>query len=368
MGRIPMGATDFSRGPYSYAEIVDDNKLEHFALKEEDYKLKIPVLRKALELNPQLNIIASPWTCPFWMKSNDNYAFMGVLKHKYYQTYADYYIKFLEKYSEAGVNVWGITTGNEPWNGFWPFPLPILGWFMADVARWVRKNLGPTIRSSKQFNATKIIIHDDQKIFYHVFFRDDQALSYVDGVGVHWYLNKITPKAFLNFAKTPKKDLFIIGTEATNGFLQFPSVELGSWSRAERYADDIFDDLEYGAAGWIDWNIALDMYGGPVYTHFHADSTIIINSDADEFYKQPTYYIMGHFSKFLSRGSLRISVETALHNKRIRVLAYKRPDNGIVLIIYNKSEDNVNLNIKDLLNGCATVKIRAKSISSLVYW
>lgn len=94
-------------------------------------------------------------------------------------------------------------------------------------------------------------------------------------------------------------------------------------------------DLQYGASGWIDWNMALNLNGGPVYTGFAVDSTIIVNAAADEFYKQPIYYALGHFSKLLIPGSVRLKT-THKNERDLLVIAFLRPDEGVVVTIYNR--------------------------------
>lgn len=97
-----------------------------------------------------------------------------------------------------------------------------------------------------------------------------------------------------------------------------------------------FKDLEFGASGWIDWNMALNANGGPVYTNFPVDSTIIVNATSGEFYKQPIFYALGHFSKFVTPGSVRIGTKRVHSNPYVRLLAFKRPDNSTMIVILNR--------------------------------
>ena len=85
--------------------------------------------------------------------------------------------------------------------------------------------------------------------------------------------------------------------------------------------------------GWVDWNMALDERGGPTYVNNYLDSPIIVNASIGEFYKQPMYYAIGHFSKFISRGSVRIEMSSL---GSLQGVAFKRPDNGTVIVFLNK--------------------------------
>lgn len=93
--------------------------------------------------------------------------------------------------------------------------------------------------------------------------------------------------------------------------------------------------MQYGASGWIDWNMALNLNGGPVYTGFAVDSTIIVNATSDEFYKQPIYYALGHFSKFLIPDSVRLK-NVYGNNPDLLVITFLRPDDAIIVTIYNR--------------------------------
>lgn len=81
--------------------------------------------------------------------------------------------------------------------------------------------------------------------------------------------------------------------------------------------------------------MALDLNGGPTYVSNSVDCPIIVNATADEFYKQPMYYALGHFSKFIPKGSVRVESD-ASYNDNVQVVAVKRPDDAIVAVILNK--------------------------------
>lgn len=87
------------------------------------------------------------------------------------------------------------------------------------------------------------------------------------------------------------------------------------------------------ATGWMDWNMALNLQGGPTYVGNYVDSSIIINKTADEFYKQPMFYALGHYSKFLRPNSVRTYSTNTAPNLKITV--FVRPDGGTVAQIYN---------------------------------
>ena len=113
---------------------------------------------------------------------------------------------------------------------------------------------------------------------------------------MHWYTDMFTSPSFLDRTNQKYPSKFIFGTEACAGFIPtLPAVLLGDFGRAESYAKYILQDLNHWVTGWTDWNMALDMEGGPNWTKNFVESPVIVNYAADEFYKQPIFYIMGHF-------------------------------------------------------------------------
>lgn len=99
------------------------------------------------------------------MKTNAQYSGFGFLKKEMYQAWADYYLKFFEKYKEQGITFWGVTTGNEPSLGVIPFgKINSVGWTPKTMALWIKYNLGPAIRNSS-YKEIKIIMLDDQRFF-----------------------------------------------------------------------------------------------------------------------------------------------------------------------------------------------------------
>ncbi|XP_076257707.1 lysosomal acid glucosylceramidase-like [Rhynchophorus ferrugineus] len=371
LGRVPIGGTDFSTKAYTYCD-GEDLTLEEFTLADEDYSYKLPLIKKAIDLkgDKQLLLLASAWSSPAWTKSTNSIKGSGNLKEEYYDWWAKYFIKFFEAYESNGVIFWAVTTQNEPVQGFLATDVPNLRFSFNNLKTWIKDYFGPTIRNST-FKDLKIITYDDGRDFLPllqmVVLSDEEVLEYIDGVGVHWYTDFFIPASFLNYAKSDKKDLFVIGTEASNGFLKFfnliPHVMLGNWARGVNYINNIFDDLEYGMAGWIDWNMALDPSGGPTFIDNFVDSPIIVNSTSGEFYKQPMFYALGHFSKFVLPDSVRVTTEVS--SSKIRTLAFNRPDDKTVLIISNDSDDDVEVDIV-IESISSTINIQSKSINSLL--
>ncbi|CAG5024569.1 unnamed protein product [Parnassius apollo] len=346
MLRVPIGGSDFSLSEFAYNESpIDDYDLTNYTLSNEDYHYKIPIIKRMMDVSKSpVYVIASTWSPPKWMKYyTDNNPTCGFLKNEFYQTYADYHLKFLEKYALEGIPVWGITTTNEPTVAFTDIPAKICIAFIAkQMGKFIAENLGPTIRNST-FKETKILALDDQRYtitsdFYDIINNYPKVLDYIDGLAVHFYFDTSTPVQTLKDLHERYPELFVIATEACRGNLPTDEkrVDLGSWERGEDYIKDIIQDLNNNIIGWMDWNYCLDTNGGPNWGGSYVDSPIIVDAVKGEFLKQPMFYAMGHFSKFIPRGSRRIRVEEKSSSKGTDEVAFVTPQNTVVLVIYNE--------------------------------
>ena len=262
-----------------------------------------------------LKMFASPWTAPAWMKSNNNLIGEGYLLPEYYQAWANYFVKFLKSYEAEGVPFWGLTAQNEPVDGKIPdFTFNCMGWNSTTQREWIVNNLGPTLEK-EGFSDIKLMILDDQRPlapkWAREVFADERAMKYVSGIGVHWYADDGGLAFALDQCHDEFPDKFILYTEACNGDRPWDTekVMLGDWNRGERYLHNIIENLNHWAVGWTDWNLALDMQGGPNWALNYVDAPIIVDPENGKFYKQPMYYALGHISRFLVPGSIRIGLQ-----------------------------------------------------------
>lgn len=280
LARTPIGSTDFSvEGKYSYADIKDDKKLEHFSInpdedgfntdkypgiKDTSFDL-LPMIRQALAIknnqaDKDLTIIASAWTAPSWMKDiedwyitgtpeNNHQGTGGELKTEYIGTYADYIIKYLDAYKQQGVDIWGITPVNEPHgnNGQWES----MHFTPESQNVFIKKHLGPKLKSSDHNDINLLIYDQNRDGLQHwadVIFADPESAKYVYGAAVHWY--ESTFKVFEDvFDKVHKKypEFAIIHTEGTID-------DLG-----KEAPQGILDPVRFKETGWFDndafwWN------------------------------------------------------------------------------------------------------------------
>lgn len=202
------------------------------------------------------------------------------------------------------------------------------------------------------------------------------------GIGLHWYADVEDYLAFITkpFEKMRAvheqyPDKFLLATEACAGFIPIidQGPKLGNWQRAERYGYDILHDLNAFAVGWTDWNIALDMSGGPNWAENVVDAPILVDTaDKGTFYKNPMFYFLGHFSKFLTPGSRRIEAASTAPGKQkaMEVTSFVTPDGlSIVAVVMNReeSEQAFSLSVKDDQRGFINVNMPANSIQTFIF-
>lgn len=350
LSRVPIGSCDFSVKPYSYAEVEGDVELEHFKLAEEDLLYKIPQLRRAQELSERpLRVVGSPWSPPTWMKTNGKHNESGQLIREMWRPWADYLVRFVKAYEEEGIPIWGITTQNDPLSGFDPnYKWNSLGWTDEDMRDWIKESLGPAVEEAGLQDRLRVMIHDQDRIqlswHSHATLQDPDAARYVSGVAVHWYADTQVGPKVLDEIHDSFPDKFLLYSEACTGF-DAPDDEkvlLGSWARAESYAKNIIEGANHWVTGWLDWNLALDTTGGPNWAGNRVDAPVIVNATADEFYKQPMFYALGHFSKFVPAGSVHVTSRVVKDGDDegddegdLHAAAFTRADGGNVLILLN---------------------------------
>ncbi|XP_048881247.1 lysosomal acid glucosylceramidase [Brienomyrus brachyistius] len=375
--RVPMASCDFSSRLYTYADTPGDFQLLNFSLAPEDLKMKIPLLQRAQAMSPRpLSLLASAWSSPAWLKTNGALIGKGTLKGeaggKEHETWANYYVRFLDEYKKHNLTFWAVTTGNEPTAGLITnYSFQALG-FTAEMQRdWVARDLGPAIARSQHTKINILLLDDERALLPHwakVVLSDIQASRYIHGIGVHWYWDPAIP-AEISLSTTHHlfPGYYLFGTEACAGFSPgHHGVKLGCWDRAERYAHDIIEDLNHYVTGWTDWNLVLDLEGGPNWVKNFVDSPIIVSKTGDVFYKQPTFYIMAHFSKFLWAESQRVGVSFNTHSD-LESCAFVRLDGSTVLEVLNRSSKDVPFEVWDPSVGYIPAVSPARSVLTLAW-
>jgi len=375
LGRVNIGGCDFSDRPYTYCDTEGDVELATWALERDDTELKIPYMNMAKEVaSKDLKMYGSPWSAPAWMKSNNALNGQGYLLPEYYQTWADYYVKFLNAYSELGVDMWGLTAQNEPVDGeIDGFTFNCMGWNASTQATWIGEYLGPTLEAAG-YGHLQLMAFDDQRPYLPVWadtIMASSAAQYVAGWAVHWYTDFLGLPGTLDRVQEMYPDKFILFTEACTGSYpwELQKVLLGSWERGQEYTNDIIENLNHFSTGWTDWNLVLDMNGGPNWANNFVDAPIIVNRDTDEFYKQPMYYSLAHFSKFIPEDSYRVGLSAEGYDAdRVQMVGLERPDGRMVVVVTNRHTDQrVKVRLVEGGKSSEPFEVGPQSVHSLLW-
>lgn len=342
LARTNMNSCDFSSGSYTYVN-ENDMALNSFSIAH-DEQYKIPLIKRAMEAaGGNIDLFISPWSPPAWMKGNKNMLQGGILLKEYYQTWADYFVRFIKAYEATGIPVWGLTVQNEP--------LAKQSWescnFTAEEERdFIKNNLGPTLWKNG-LKGVKIIAWDHNRdLMYHraaVILKDTNALKYVWGIGFHWYesLNGgPIPENVKRVAEAfPQTKLLL--TEACN--YPFSWETFDQWQWGENYGASMISDFNNGAVAWTDWNILLDETGGPNHAKNYCFAPIHADTRDGSLHYMNSYYYIGHFSKFIKPGAKRIACSSG--RAQLQTTGFKNPDGTVVVIVMNQGDTEVNFRL-----------------------
>ena len=349
MGRVPINSCDFSPSSYTFDDEEGDIDLKHFdsTVQHDVDNGMVPMIKAAVaaakDRGVPLKLVASPWSPPAWMKkpvqgigqSMTASAKPDGLLPEMQRPWAKYFSKWLSAYKAYGIDYWAVTVQNEPEaTAGWESML----WSPKFMASFVRDHLGPVLKAEQP--DVKIIGFDHNKD--HVIewatglYKDPEAAKYFSGVGVHWYGGLNTDK--LQAAHDLAPDKFLLATEACNcvGNVVFSSPNLAAWwTRAEKLALDILEDLRFWCVGWIDWNLLVDTEGGPNHLKNLCDANIIVDAEnkmgtGSPLIRQASFYYMGHFSRYLLPGSKRVELKQTVETE-IPPLAPADIKNGVAL-------------------------------------
>lgn len=352
--RISIGSSDLNDHPFTYNDLPKgktDVSLEHFDLGP-DAKDVVPVLKEIVAINPSLKILGSPWSAPAWMKTNESLK-GGSLKPTYYEVYARYLVKYLQTMQEQGITLDAITLQNEPEN---PKNNPSMVMTAPEQATFIKNFAGPQLR--KAGLKTKIILFDhncDHPEYPITVLKDTAAAKYVDGSAFHLYLGTIDALSQVH-DQFPNKNLYF--TE--------------QWTSAEgKFDGDLrwhTKNLIIGAPRhWsktvLEWNLAADYENKPFTDSGGCDRCLGAITIGDSVRRNVSYYIIGHASKFVPDGSVRIASDDlpGLPN-----IAYLTPQKKKVLIVLNDSDAAKEFGIR-YKNGVVKASLPAGAVATFVW-
>ena len=327
--RLTIGASDFSRRHYSLDDMPPgqtDPSLARFSLDPERADV-IPAVKQALALNPRLQVMASPWSAPGWMKTTDSLV-QGQLRPEFYGAFANYLVRYVQAMQAEGVPIFALTLQNEP--HFEPGDYPGMRMPPATRAAVVGQHLGPLLKAKGI--KTQLLEWDhnwDEPWSPMSMLSDATARKFVSGVAWHCYAGDVAAQSQVA-RHFPELDVWF--TECSGGEWKPQWAETLPWITRNL----IIGSTRHGARGVLMWNLALDPAHGP-HLGGCKDCRGIVTIDPKDgsVTRNIEYYAFGHASRFVHQGARRVDSEGGA--KGLDHVAFTNPDGSTVLIVCNSA-------------------------------
>lgn len=358
--RVPIGANDYSEDWYSHDEHAGDFDLSQFSI-ERDRRSLIPFISAALTRRPDLRLFASPWSPPTWLKDPPVYNYGKLIAdQRHLDTYARYFLRFVEGYAAEGIRVHEVHVQNEP-VASQKFPSCVMTGH--ELARFIGQHLGPVFERAG--TDTEIWLGtlngpeaDERRFGYATGFNDyaftvlndDAARRHIKGVSYQWGGKAVvwrTRQAFPEFPVIQSENECGDGTN--------------SWKYAWYVSDLIYHYLANDASGYLYWNMVLDP-GGHSTWGWAQNSLLTVNPTTRTVATNPEYHILRHYSAFIHRGYRRLRCKGPWSGNGV---AFEGPGGDLAVVVRNPlgSPRRIELRWRE---QCWPVQLPAASINTLV--
>jgi glucosylceramidase len=340
LARTPSTSCDFSLSSWTLDDVAGDRSLSHFSLAPMR-AAQLPLIRDVRDLvgANRFKLVASPWSPPAWMKTNGQMTLGGSLRGDCRAAWADYYVRFVKALrDEEKIPVWALTVQNEP-DVSQPWESCV--YTSMQERDFISEYLGPALEKA-QMAQVKLFGWDHNRDGLQeravALLRDRDSAKYLAGMALHWYGEEDFAASRRVLQQFPDTQILF-----TEGCVE-GGPHAGEWAPAERYGRNIIGDLSNGVCGFIDWNIALDMQGGPNHAGNFCHAPVLVDGAAGEAHYQPSFYYIAHFSKYVQPGAMRLKLdsrETALQS-----IAFANPNGNRVVVVMNPGDQPQDFSLR----------------------
>jgi len=346
--RIPMGASNIAQGVYSYDEQpvgTTDLPLASFSIAP-DQAYILPLIEQARTLNPQMKLMANPWSPPGWMKdpaSMSPVSMLGgslLLSSANETAFANYFVMFIQAYQAAGVPIDYISIQNEPENETAAYPSML----MQDNVQLALLQ-GYVLPALKTANlSTKVFVWDhnwDTPSYPENVLSGLTALQLTQVAGTAWHGYGGAPGA----QQLVQNEFPTLGTWETEH-------SGGTWQTDQFTTDflEITQVLRNSGKSFVKWSLALDENLGPNLTQNAGlggcntcTPIVTVNSATGTVTREIEYYTLGHYSKYVLPGAVRIY---SSNTPAIASVAFENPGGSMALIAYNSASTSQTFNVQ----------------------
>jgi glucosylceramidase len=350
MVRLCMGASDMSAsGNYSYDDVAagqTDPTLASFSIAH-DLTHIVPLLQSAYTINPNVKIIASPWSPPAWMKTTGS--MNGVTNASTstsqivaadFPYLANYFVKFIQAYGAQNLPIYAVSVQNEPLNTKSGYPTAILT--ANDEVTFLVNNLGPALKNAN-LSSVKVFSMEDNwadTAYAQTLLQNSTATSYIAGTSFHWYAGTVGAMSTVQALNTSKGVWFTeaTGTESCTGTC---ATLTGSTFSSSGFAADmqqlVIGVPQNSGRSVVSWNIALNQNLGP-QNGGCSDCVGVITVDGSKspsaIYFNNMYYALGHIGKFVTPGA-NVITTTTQSSPGVQDIGFQNPDGSLVVVAFN---------------------------------
>ena len=335
LARTHINSCDFSLNMWALDEMPGDYDLHAFTLAPMR-KWTLPLIHDAIKASGNtLRLLASPWSPPAWMKTNNRMDDGGSLRGEYAPAWANYFVKFVQRMkAEEQIEVWALTVQNEPQaRQVWESCL-----YTPEQERdFVKKHLGPALAAAG-LSGVKLLALDHNRDLLEAHadasLGDPESAKYL---WLHWYVSNDFAASSRVHAKYPDKPILF-----TEGCWE-GGKNIGAWEHGEGYATQMIGDFKNWVTGYIDWNIVLDQRGGPNHVGNFCDAPVIVDTNTKEVRYSAAFYYLGHISKFVLPGAFRIASDGGPAG--LQSVAFSNPDGSLVAVVLNETDAPVSFTL-----------------------
>ena len=349
--RTPIGASDFATSFYSYNETDGDYEMKNFSI-ERDEKLLLPLILEGVGRQKDMQMFASPWCPPLWLKTHKAYSY-GVFNRteENLRAYALYFKKYVQAYHKKGVPLVHIHPQNEPCSNQ---VFPSCVWKGNELADFIGGYLGPALENENVdiFYGTINGPEGGDRLWWTrycdylgVSMQDPKARKYIKGVGYQW-----AGKFALPQTRDDYPDLELVQTESECGSGQ------NSWDEMIMIYGLARHYFRFGASAYVYWNLALQE-GQPSTWGWRQNSLITVKDGKATF--TPEFYMMKHFSHFVKRGAKYVNMKGEFASN---CTCFKNPDGGYVLVVGNPYKTTQVISI-----GGKSYELEPRSVNTITF-
>ncbi|MBT8243686.1 MAG: hypothetical protein HKP48_08335 [Winogradskyella sp.] len=299
--------------------------LTNFSLGN-DLNYLVPSLQASIQKNPSLKIGGTPRSAPARMK--ENYTLNGSwLDTQWYNTFADYLVKYVEAYVNNGLTIWAITVQNEP--KYETSSYTSMRMDPGNQISFLKNDIGPAFASTGLTAGIIAYDHNRDDPNYSIeILNDNNSKNFTIGSAFHGYAADVSAQSTVYNAH-PYKGIWF--TEITGG------------DYAPNFANNLASNMKNiivgttrnWAKGILLWNLVLDENNGSQNGGcIDCRGVVTVNSSTGQITKEVEYYVLGHISKFVDQGATRIF---STESNKIFNVAFENPDGSIAVIAYNNS-------------------------------